>query len=148
MLWTCGKNRRWRPAVAVAAALVVFVALIAGSAVRPHAAVAPPGPAAWSPTASAASMPTAQRHLGPPVQATRVVSARLSPRPSSLPPRPLHRMWMTRDLPTPFTRLPVQPTWPPVLASLNAFRPSAGRPGASAAGFADLSVTRLCVARC
>ncbi|ETA93386.1 hypothetical protein O979_24275, partial [Mycobacterium avium subsp. paratuberculosis 10-4404] len=44
------ETRRWRPAIAVAAALGVFIALVAGSALRPAcAAAALPEPPAWTP---------------------------------------------------------------------------------------------------
>ncbi|MEE6176441.1 hypothetical protein [Mycobacterium sp. 050134] len=138
--WGDGRRRRRRPVVAAAAILGVFVALIAGSALRPQfSAAAPPEPAAWShaPVSATKSVP----------QTDAAVAHAFSPQSAPAGKKPFHSMWMTRDRPASWAR--VSPPWfrAPVLAPDNVIEASGYHPDASTAGHARTNLTRLCVAR-
>ncbi|CPR12561.1 hypothetical protein BN971_03860 [Mycobacterium bohemicum DSM 44277] len=150
MSWGAGKDRRRQAAVAIVAAIGVFIALVAGSSLRPQfAAAALPEPAAWTQNAPEPAVNAAQPQAHPLAQSTSVDKEGFSPRPAAPGKKPFHSMWMTRQVPASWTRLPALAPWPPVSASPNAVRPIGHRCDAPAAtGFVDISVTRLCIARC
>jgi hypothetical protein len=132
-------TRRWRSAIAVVAALGAFVALVAGSALRPQfAAAALPEPAAWS-----AGIPVAGAHAshGEP---------RASGHSAPTDKKPFHTTWMTKDrTPTP-SRLPPPSAGSPLPVSFTAlgFQPRGAQPRAPTAAEADRDIlTRLCIAR-
>ncbi|OBH03432.1 hypothetical protein A5696_08225 [Mycobacterium sp. E2699] len=121
--------RRWRSAIAIVATLGVFVALVAGSALRPQfAAAAPPEPAAWS-----QAIPDAGAHASHDAAPTHK--------------KPFHATWMTKDRPPAWS-----PVSPPLVAQVSfaafGFQPRGARPCAPAAIRAGPDIlTRFCVAR-
>ncbi len=127
-----GITRRWRSAIAVVAALSAFVALVAGSALRPpSAAAALPEPAAWSQTT-----PDAGAHASHDSTPTNK--------------KPFHTTWMTKDRPpTPGRLSPPSAGSPhPVSFAALGFQPRGTLPRAPAAVRADPDIlTRFCVAR-
>jgi hypothetical protein len=99
--WRVGKPRQWRPTVAIFAALCLFVALVAGSSLRPQCAgTGLPKPAAWTNATHAApshadrlQVQTAVEPIGPVMQG---FSTGLTPTNK----KTFHNTWMTRDRPT------------------------------------------------
>jgi hypothetical protein len=147
-----GTTRRWQMTIAIVAALSLFVALIAGSSLRPKFAAAElPEPAAWTHATHGAQAHASQVQLHPVAQPDSHLDHGYLP--STTPPKqkPFHSMWMTRDLPTSWTHL--SPHW---LAMPGSFAASEFRPGgahfaasASAAAPADRdTLLQLCVVRC
>jgi hypothetical protein len=146
-----GETRRWQPAIAVVAALGLFAALIAGSALRPQfAAAALPEPAAWSHAAPDAKAPTDHLQIHGSQQLTNQVAGCLCGA-GPVNKKPFHSRWMTQDRPQTWTR------WSPQSArssSTASFAPSVSAPGGagnrSFAYFPDGQdlLTRLCVTRC
>jgi hypothetical protein len=138
--------------IAIVAALSLFVALIAGSSLRPRlAAAALPEPAAWthgtqSVQAHANQM---QHHAG-----AQQISHRghgFSPGSTPTNKKPFHSMWMTRDWPTSWTHLSPESGWAALPASFAAseFQPGGAHWAAPAAAPANRDVlTQRCVARC
>ena len=157
-----GKSQRWQPAIAIAAALSLFVALIAGSALRPRfSAAALPEPAAWShgtPDVGqvqihAGSQPASQLGRGSLSGSSWAYSQGVSPTNK----KPFHSMWMTHDRPPTWARLTRQSVWAPlpmvwslrpiILAALD-LRPGDAHRSASSAALGDHDIlTELCVAR-
>ncbi|BBZ43752.1 hypothetical protein MPRM_10330 [Mycobacterium parmense] len=141
-----GATRRRRLVVAVFAALSVFVALIAGSSLRPQlAASALPEPAVW--THQIAGAPT---HLSP-VQpdAMSHLSGRISAGSTPLDKKPFHSMWMTRGRPTSWEWLSPTADWSVLPMS---FAPSRCEPGGTHSAAAVPAVGNLlaefCLLRC
>jgi hypothetical protein len=132
-------TRRWRSAIAIVAALGAFVALVAGSALRPQsAAAALPEPAAWS-----AGIPVAGAHAA---QGQLRISGPAAPTGK----KPFHTTWMTKDRPPTPSRLAPRSVGSPLPVSFTAlgFQPRGARPRAPAAvrGTPDI-LTLFCVAR-
>ncbi len=123
---------RWRSAIAVVAALGAFVALVAGSSLRPpSAAAALPEPTAWS-------------------QGTPDAGAHASHHSAPTNKKPFHSTWMTKDRPPIPSRLSPPPVGSPLPVSFAAlgFQPRGAQPRAPAAVEADRDIlTRLCIAR-
>jgi len=146
-----GKTRRWQPAIVVVAALGLFAALIAGSALRPQfSAAALPEPSAWSHVAPDAGPPTGHPQLhGAPQLASQVTGCLCGSGPVNK--KPFHSMWMTQDRPQAWAKWSPQSTRSPSMAS---FAPAVFTPGGtrnrSPANFGDGQdlLTRLCVTRC
>ncbi|ORB00643.1 hypothetical protein BST30_22455 [Mycobacterium mantenii] len=147
-----GGTRRWQPAIAVVAALGIFVALIVGSASRPIlAAAAPPEPAAW--TAGTADIGA---HAGPmPGRPSAVSQPSPAASPSLVPAnktnqKPFRHAWSTKERPLTWNRLSPHSVLAPVPSS---FSPPGCAPGgaqsrAPTAVIADRDIlARLCVAR-
>ncbi len=132
-------TRRWRPAIAIVAALGAFVALVAGSALRSQfAAAALPEPAAWS-----AGIPLAGAHAGQGQLRTPGPAAPTGK-------KPFHSTWMTKDRPPTPSRLAPPSVGSPLPVSFAAlgFQPCGAQPRAPATVAADPDIlTRLCVAR-
>jgi hypothetical protein len=150
-----GKTRRWQPGVAVVAALALFTALIAGSALRSQfSAAALPEPAAWS---HAAAHVEKLRLHGSPQVTSRSAGCLCGTAPASKPvnkpvnKKPFHSMWMTQDRPQTWTRWAPQSARSAPRAS---FAPSVfaagGARSRSPAYLLDGQdlLNRLCVTRC
>ncbi|OBH03073.1 hypothetical protein A5696_09465 [Mycobacterium sp. E2699] len=139
-----GANRRWRLAIATVAALSLFVALIAGSSLRPQFAAATlPEPAAWTHATHAVRAQTGPAEL-------RAAAHDFSPGSTPTDKKPFHSMWMTRDRPATVIHLSPQTGWLALPASFGAskFPPDGVRWAAAAPAPDDRDVlTRLCVAR-
>jgi hypothetical protein len=140
-----GATRQWWLAIAIVTALSVFVALIAGSSLRPQfAASAPPEPAAWTHAA-----PGVRSHAGR--VELRAAADAFSPGSTPTNKKPFHSMWMTRDRPATVTHLSPQSGWFALPASFGAseLQPDRVRWVASAKAPDDRdALTLLCVARC
>ncbi|MEK7047411.1 hypothetical protein OSI08_00440 [Mycobacterium ulcerans] len=147
--------QRWQLAIVVAAALGVFVALIAGWAWRPKfSAASLPEPVTWSHGISVHSphsgaLGSTQLRADSPA-VSHVDNATAS---GSVPThtKPFHSMWMTRGRPPNWIPLSPNLVWSPQPASLFAMELApnlthTAKP-ANAAGGQD-SLMRLCVARC
>jgi len=145
-MWFGGTNRRRPTAVAIVAALSVFVALVAGSAFRPQfSAAALPEPAAWSDGAADLAAPdfVALHSTAPVAQTHSLHTGPLR--------KPFHSMWMTRERPTSWTRaIPRSPS-PPAPASFTAVdvRPLGAQHPTFTKPIAGQDIlAMLCVARC
>jgi hypothetical protein len=147
-----GPTRRWRLTVAIVAALSVFVALIAGSSMRPRfAAAVLPEPAAWTHGAQdiQAHPGHAQRHAG--AQLVSRLAQDFSPDYAPTNKKPFHSMWMTKDRPAGWTHVSPQSGWPLLPASFagSEFQPRGARCAAPAAIAVNQDIlTRFCVDRC
>ncbi|BBZ44999.1 hypothetical protein MPRM_22800 [Mycobacterium parmense] len=132
------------------AALSVFVALIAGSSLRPkYSAAELPEPAAWSQATTGSGATGAVGYQLRPQAAARNDHGLLSGA-TPLSAKPFHSMWMTHDRPAMWPRLPGDHAWPAPPAS---FTSSARRPGIAVSawppsGAARDPLSRFCVARC
>lgn len=119
--------------IAIAAAASLFVALIAGSSLRPRfAAASLPEPAAWTHGSDAIQPSAAHRtsHLDHGMSA--------GSRPADK--KPFHSMWMTRARPTNWAPLSLQLDWLALPASFVASQFQAG--GAPWAAPATAAITR------
>jgi hypothetical protein len=146
-----GRTRRWRLTIVIVAALSLFVALVAGSSLRPNFAAAElPEPAAWTGAKHVASHPSQlQLHTA----AHSISQLKAGALPSSMPvkQKPFRGTWMTHDRPTSVIRCAP----PSVRLALSAsFAASGLQPGsadwaASAASSVDRdTLADLCVIRC
>lgn len=146
-----GKTRRWQPAAAFVATLGLFVALVAGSALRPQfAAAALPEPVAWSHAAPGAGghAEHVQRHgrsqLTSPAAGSSWGAAPINK-------KPFHSTWMTQDRPQTWMRWSEQSVRSPLPASfaMSVFAPDSAR-NRSPAYLPDGQdiLTQLCVTRC
>jgi hypothetical protein len=138
--------------IAIVAALGLFVALIAGSSLRPQlAAAALPEPVAWTHGTQGV-----QAHAGQvPLHAATPTISHLGhgfssgTKPTSK--KPFHSMWMTQDRPASWNCVSPQSDWLPLPASFAAaeFQPGATHWAASAAAPVNRdNLTQLCVDRC
>ena len=146
-----GKTRRWQSAIAIAAALSLFVALVAGSALRPKfAAAALPEPAAWSQRTPdiGTHADRVHPHGGSPTMSQLAHATSRDSGPANK--KPYHTTWMTKDRPPTSSRLSPQSVLSPVPSSFTplGFQPRGAQSRAPAAVRSDRDVlTRLCVAR-
>ncbi|MGV0039230.1 hypothetical protein [Mycobacterium colombiense] len=145
-----GATRRWQLAIAVTAALGVFVALLTGSSVRPNlAATAAPQPAAWSaPTAGAHGGPTQQRPVAP--GRADLAAAESSAPAKKTNTKPFRSAWMTKEQPLSWNRLSPHSVLTPAPLSFTpaGFAPGGTQPRVPAAIVSDRDIlTRICVAR-
>lgn len=149
-----GETRRWQQTTAIAAALGVFVALVAGSSLRPQfVASALPEPAAWSgttPGVAAHAGPVLPRGHYPAVGRPALATAQPSAPAHKTNKKPFHNIWMTKEQSQPWNRSspqsalsPMPITFSPLrLASYNA----QSRAPATISADRD-TLTRLCIAR-
>jgi hypothetical protein len=143
------KTRR-HSAVALVAGISLFVALIAGSALRPQvAATALPEPVAWSQGA-----PDVGAHADQPLRGRSPTVSHLAHLTSwgAAPTnkKPFRSMWMTKERPSTWTRLSPQSVRSSVPASVAAlkFQPrGTPYPRAADVGAKRDILTRLCIAR-
>ena len=149
-----GGIRRWQSAVAVAAAFSLFVALVAGSALRPKFAAAElPEPAAWSQGTTDAGAHAALMHLhgcSSAMSYPALAASRDSAPTNKTNEKPFHSTWMTKDRPSTWSRLSPQSVLSPVPIAFIplGFQPERAQPRAPAAVRADRDIlTQLCVAR-
>jgi hypothetical protein len=143
----CSANgRRHQNAAAVVCALSVFVALIAGSALRPQfAASALPEPGAW--THSVTHAPT----VATPVHAPKQTWAGGVSHVARHLPKPFRNEWMTHERALRWASLSPQSDWSPLPDSLAAAPTGLAEvrlmPSATADGDRDLQ-TLYCILRC
>jgi hypothetical protein len=154
-LRSAGTTRRWQLTIAIVAALSLFVALIAGSSLRPQLAAAElPEPAAWTHGTQGVQEHASQVQLHAAAQSISHLDHLFAPgstQTDKTNKKPFHSTWMTRDRPTSWTPLSPQSGWVALPAS---FAVSESRPGgagcvASAAAPVNRNVlTLLGVIRC
>lgn len=146
-----GETRRWQLATAIVAALGVFVALIAGSSLRPQFAAATlPEPAAWS-----GATPGAGAHALPRGRAAAVARPALASAQSPAPAnnttkKPFHSMWMTKERPQSWNRSSAQSALSPTPTMFGPARvpPDDTQSRSPATIPADRdTLNRLCIAR-
>jgi hypothetical protein len=130
----------------------VFVALIAGSSLRPRFAAAElPEPAAWTHGAHSVQPDAGQLRLHPATEAISHLAQGISPDSAPTNKKPFHSMWMTHDRPASWAHLSPQLGWSVLPASFAAsdIRPFDAQWAAVpvAPVTRDLA-TRLCVNRC
>lgn len=110
--WSRAKVRRYEHAAAVVCALSLFVALVAGSALRPHYTTnALPEPAAWIHPGERVQHYSQQPQ---PISAAPSLStqqARSGSQPMPISRKPFRYVWMTHDLPSNWVPLSPQLDW-------------------------------------
>jgi len=155
-IWGAGNSRRWQLATAIVAALSLFIAVIAGSALRPKfGAAAVPEPPAWSQGTldenahAGSSVGRVHLHAGSQF-ASHFCHASLS---GSAPTdkKPFLSMWITRGRPLTWARLSPNSLLSPLPASFATmqFAPAGFHSAAPAAAPGDHDIlTQFCVARC
>lgn len=152
MTWRgAGMARRWRLAIAMIAALSAFVALVAGSSLRPQfAAAALPEPAAWTHATHDAPAHAGQRqHSAAAYSHGHQVHGFVT---RSLPTnnKTFLSMWMPRAVPTNWTAVSPHSDWWALPASFASACPLGGTAEAASAATranGDTS-TLLCIVRC
>jgi hypothetical protein len=146
------KTRRREHAAAVVCALSLFVALVAGSALRPHYTTnALPEPGAWTHAVEHV------RHDFKEVQSVSAtgsliaLKARGSSRPVPISRKPFRYVWMTRDLASNWVPLSLHSGWSALPKSFDSaqFQPR-GAPWAAFARDSDNRHTSslFCIIRC
>lgn len=141
-----GRTRRWQRAVAIAAALSLFVALIAGSSLRPQlAAAALPEPAVWTHASGAV-----QAHAGQVQHAQPISRVDHGLSPGSTNKKPFHSMWMTRGRPTGWADVAPHAGWLALPASFAAskFQPDGAQRASEPARVDRDILTMLGLLRC
>ena len=145
-------TRRWQLTIAIVAAMSLFVALIAGSSLRPRfSAAALPGMAGWTPGTHEVQAHAVQLQLHAAAPPISRLDGGLSPGSTPINKKPFHSMWMTRDRPNSWPHLSAQLDWLALPASFAAskFQPD-GTPCAASAAASDNrdNLNQLCVIRC
>jgi hypothetical protein len=150
-LRSAGTTPRWQLTLAVVAAASLFIALIAGSSLRPQfSAAALPEPAAWSHGTYGVQAHASHVQLHAAAQPISHLE-HASSAGSTPTKKPFHSMWMTRDRPTSWTALSPQSGWLALPASFAAseFQPNGTRWGEPAAAPVNRDMlTQLRVVRC
>ncbi|MFA1704971.1 hypothetical protein ACDT10_18900 [Mycobacterium intracellulare] len=146
-----GQTRRWRPATAIVAALGVFIALIAGSSLRPQfAASSLPEPAAWSGPAPGVGAHALPRGLHSAVGRPAPAASQPPAPADNTNKKPFHSMWMTKERPQTWNRSSVQVALSPAPTTFGPVRaaPDHAQSRSPAIIAADRdTLTRLCIAR-
>ncbi|MCV7028741.1 hypothetical protein [Mycobacterium sherrisii] len=144
-----GKNfRRWQPAIAIVAALSLFVSLVAGDALRSQfSAASLPEPAAWL-----HATPDTEGHAAQQAAdgnaAAHVQHASWGASPQHK--KPFHSTWMTHGRPDTWPRMQTALLWPALPASFanNTFHPGEGDVGPPQTQHPDQDILALnCIAR-
>lgn len=137
--------------IAIVAALTVFVALIAGSSLRPQfAAAALPEPAAWTHGTDGVQVHASQVQYYAVAQLISPLTQGVSPGSTPTNKKPFHSTWMTRDRPTSWISSSPQSGWLVLPASfvVSGFHPGGAHWAASTATPVNRDkLTQLCVAR-
>ncbi len=134
------------------AALSLFVALIAGSSLRPQfAAAALPEPAAWTHGTSGVHAHANLVQLHAAAQPISYLDNYFSQGSTPMNKKPFHSMWMTRDRPTSWPPSSPQSGWLALSAPFAAseFQPRGAQWAEPAAAPVNRDMlTQLCVTRC
>ena len=155
-LRSASKSRRRPLAIAVVAALSMFVAVTTGWALRSaHGIAAPPEPAAWSHATPNVGLHVDRVQFAVGSQPTSDGILRSSQGSSHTNHKPTKNAWMTHDRPQTWARVAPQLAWSPWPVTLSAWEaawaPTLGSQsgsGAPAAAIAGRDIlTQLCVAR-
>jgi hypothetical protein len=141
------QTRRWQRAIAVVAALSLFVSLVAGSALRSQFSAATlPEPAAWSHVTP--DVGQSQARSASPATIHRQHASSWGASPTNK--KPFHSMWMTHNRPDAWTRLQSHPLWSALPASFagTGFQSGEVHTSALAAECGDQEIlVLLCVSR-
>jgi len=131
--------------IAIAAAFSLFVALVAGSSLRPHFAAAElPMPAAWTHVTQGVPAHASQMHLHAGAHLVSGVS-------TSTTKKPFRNVWMTHDRPASWSHLSPGLGWSalPNSFAAKAFHPDGAYSAAPKAVPVNRdTLTELCVVRC
>lgn len=153
-LRSAGTTRRWQLTIAIVAVLSLFLALIAGSSLRPRfAAAALPEPAAWTHGTQGVQAHAGQEQLQAAAQPISHLDHGFAVGATPTNKKTFLSMWMTRDLPTSWIRLSPKSgwsAWPAPLAA-SEFQPGGAHGAASVLAATPVNrdtLTRLCVVRC
>jgi hypothetical protein len=146
------KARRREHAAAVVCALSLFVALVAGSALRPHYTTnALPEPGAWTHAVEHVHHDFKEVQSVSPTGSLIALKAWGSSRPVPISRKPFRYVWMTRDLPSNWVPLSPHSNWSVLPKSFDSaqFQPR-GAPYAAFAGDSDNrhTSTLVCILRC
>jgi hypothetical protein len=146
------KARRREHAAAVVCALSLFVALVAGSALRPHYTTnALPEPGAWTHAVEHVHHDFKEVQSVSPTGSLIALKAWGSSRPVPISRKPFRYVWMTRDLPSNWVPLSPHSNWSVLPKSFDPaqFQPR-GAPYAAFAGDSDNrhTSTLFCILRC
>jgi hypothetical protein len=151
--WNAAQSRRWQRVAAIAGALSLFVALIAGSSLRTHyTASALPEPGAWTHTIQDAQphVSRVQMHGATPTASS--VKTGFSPHSAPTLKKPFRNVWMTKDLPPSWIPLSPQFDWMALPKSFTAteFQPPGTQWAASAAASGNRrnTLTLFRIVRC
>ena len=146
------KTRRREHAAAVVCAVTLFLALVAGSALRPHyTANSLPEPAAWTHTVKDVQPDYNYSH---PLSATPALTylksgSRAHPAPTSR--KPFRYVWMTHDLPSNWDPLSPRTDWSilPKTSAAAQFQPRGAPWGALMADAVNRHTSSMfCIIRC
>jgi hypothetical protein len=155
-LRSASKSRRWQLAIAVVAALSMFVAVTTGWALRSaHGIAAPPEPAAWSHATLNVGLHVDRAQFAVSSQPTSHGVLRSSQGSSPTHHKPTKNAWMTHDRPPTWAHVAPQLAWSPWPVTLppweTAWAPAPGSQSGSGAPAAVIAgrdiLTQLCVAR-
>jgi hypothetical protein len=146
------KTRRREHAAAVVCALSLFVALVAGSALRPHYTTNTlPEPGAWTHAVEHVQHDFIEVHSVSATGSLIALKARDSSRPLPISRKPFRYVWMTRDLPSNWFPLSPHSDWSVLPKSFDSaqFQPRRA-PSAAFAGDSDNrhTSTLFCILRC
>jgi hypothetical protein len=146
------KTRRREHAAAVVCALSLFVALVAGSALRPHYTTnALPEPGAWTHAVEHVQHDSKEAQSVSATGSLIVLKARDGSRPVPISRKPFRYVWMTHDLPSNWVPLSPHSNWSVLPKSFDSeeFQPR-GAPCAAFAGDSDNrhTSTLFCIIRC
>jgi hypothetical protein len=146
------RTRRRQHAAAVVCALSLFVALVAGSALRPHyTANALPEPGASTHTVEHVQRDNSRAQPASDTGSVSALQARVSPRPVPISRKPFSYVWMTHDLPSNWAALSPPSGWSALPKSFNSAQfESRGAPWAAFARDPDIpqTPTLFCIIRC
>lgn len=146
--------RRWQPAIAIVAALSLFVSLVAGYALRSQfSAASLPEPAAWLHATPNADGHVAHQPHGANATAAGLGTAHVQHASRGASPKnkkPFHSTWMTHGRPDTWPRMHTALLWPALPFSFadNTFHPDDGDLGPPGIGHRDQDIlTLICIAR-
>jgi hypothetical protein len=146
------KVRRREHAAAVFGALSLFVALVAGSALRPHYTTnVLPEPQAWTHAVQHLQPDSSRAQPDGATASVEYVIAGNKPHAAPTSRKPFRNVWMTHDLPSSWLPLSPQLDWSALPASFTAaqFQPRGAPWAASAADAANRHTSTLfCIIRC
>src|ERR1700678_1355195 len=115
------KARRRKHAAAIAGALSLFIALVAGSALRPHyTTTVLPEPQAWTHAVQRVQPDSSRGEPDRTTASMEYVIAGNKPLSTPISRKPFRNVWMTRDLPSDWVPLSAQSDWSALPESFNA----------------------------
>jgi hypothetical protein len=142
-------SRRWQLTIMIVAALSVFIALVAGSSLRPPlGAAALPEPAAWTHPTDAVGTPAGEVQRHGFAQSVSHQGQGFSKGSTPTDKKPFRNTWMTKDRPTSWTHWSPQSGFSVLPASFASHPDGHACPASAAAPDIRDILTQLCVVRC